>query len=151
MASSFHAQPLERSDTTAPWSARAHFLLPAVETAVSEARRRTRSQLCEWRTPEDTSDNAQLIVSELVTNALRHTTSRSVGCELRVSGTLLRVAVLGEGAGPRRGPAVATDEDEGGRGLLLVVALSLGWGVRPTDAGRRHVVWADLPLQHEPA
>ncbi|NJQ16384.1 ATP-binding protein [Streptomyces bohaiensis] len=142
---------MERSDTLTPWSARTRFLLPAVDTAVSDARKRTRSQLCEWRTPQETSDTAQLIVSELVTNALRHTASRSVGCELRVSGTLLRVAVIGEGAGPRRGPAVATDEDEGGRGLLLVVALSLGWGVRPTDAGRCHVVWADLPLVAAPA
>ncbi|WP_227870348.1 MULTISPECIES: ATP-binding protein [Streptomyces] len=151
MASSSHAQPLERYDSSAQWSARTRFHLPAEDSSAAEARRRTQAQLREWRAPCDARDNAQLVISELVTNALRHTRSRSVGCELRINGSLLRVAVSGEGAGPRRGPSVATEEDEGGRGLLLVVTLSRGWGVRPLDAGRGHTVWADLPLHGAPA
>jgi anti-sigma regulatory factor (Ser/Thr protein kinase) len=109
------------------------------------------AQLLQWHTPCDAQDNARLVISELVTNALRHTHSESVSCELRINGSLLRVAVSSEGAGPCREPSQAGEEDEGGRGLLLVVALAKGWGVRPIDAGRGHTVWADLPLQPAPA
>lgn len=118
-----------------------------MDSSAAEARRRTLAQLLHWRTPGDAQDNAQLVISELVTNALRHTRSTSVSCELRINGSLLRVAVSSEGAGPSQEPVRAGEEDEGGRGLLLVVALSRGWGVRPTDAGRGHTVWADLPLE----
>jgi anti-sigma regulatory factor (Ser/Thr protein kinase) len=118
-----------------------------VDSSAAEARRRTLAQLLAWHTPGDTQDNAQLVISELVTNALRHTRSETVSCELRINGSLLRVAVSSEGAGPRQEPSPAGDDDEGGRGLLLVVALARGWGVRPYDAGRGHTVWADLPLR----
>ena len=147
MASSSPARALERYDSSTLWSARHRFRLPAVDTSAAEARRRTLGQLLEWRAPQDTLDNAQLVISELVTNALRHTRSAAVSCELRRSGRLLRIAVSSEGAGPRHEPTPAGDEDEGGRGLLLVVALAEGWGVRPADAGRGHTVWADLPME----
>ncbi|MDT0308704.1 ATP-binding protein [Streptomyces sp. DSM 44917] len=136
--------PEQRSAAGAP-GGRVSFRLPAAETAAAEARRRTRRQLSEWRAPAHASENAQLIISELVTNALRHTDSETVGCELRITGSLLRVAVDGAGRGPEARPARAGAEDEGGRGLLLVHALARGWGVRPGTAGG-HVVWAELPL-----
>lgn len=147
MASSSYAHALERYDSSAVWSARYRFRLPAVDSSAAEARRRALAQLLLWRAPGDAQDNAQLVISELVTNALRHTRSETVGCELRINGSLLRVAVSSEGAGPSQEPVQAGAEDEGGRGLLLVVALSHGWGVRPIDAGRGHTVWADLPLR----
>jgi serine/threonine-protein kinase RsbW len=127
--------------------ARLTFELPAVETSAAEARRRVRRQLALWRVPEATCDNAQVVVSELVTNALRHTRSETVGCELRLAGPLLRVAVASDGSGPSEVPSQAGEDDEGGRGLFLVCALSQGWGVRPRDSGRGHVVWADLPAR----
>ncbi|MDB1090113.1 ATP-binding protein [Streptomyces sp. ACA25] len=131
-----------------PDNARHRFRVPAVDAAAAEARRRVLLQLSAWRAPVETCDNAQLVVSELVTNALRHTASRTVGCELEIMGKLLRVAVTGDGSGPTERPACATEDDEGGRGLLLVCALSEGWGVQPCDDGRGHVVWADLTLVH---
>lgn len=146
VASSSHAHALERYDSSADWSDRYQFRLPAADSSAAEARRRTLAQLLEWHTCPDAKDNAQLVISELVTNALRHTRSETVSCELRINGSLLRVAVSSEGAGPRLEPVQAREEDEGGRGLLLVVALSMGWGVRPGDSGRGHTVWADLPL-----
>ncbi|GAB2892223.1 ATP-binding protein [Streptomyces mayteni] len=146
MASYSRAQSVERHDSAALPRGHVRFHLPAVETSPAEARRRTRHQLLEWHTPLEICDNAQLVISELVTNALRHTDSDSVGCELELLGGLLRVAVASEGRGPRHTPTVAGPQDEGGRGLLLVCALASVWGVRPRDAGRGHVVWADLPL-----
>ncbi|RBM16659.1 ATP-binding protein [Streptomyces sp. PT12] len=122
------------------------FRLPAVDTSAAEARRLTRRQLRQWRAPVEACDNAQLVISELVTNALRHTESESVGCELRILGPLLRVAVASDGMGPRHAPRQAGEDEEGGRGLLLVCALATVWGVRPREAEPGHVVWADLPL-----
>lgn len=145
VAFSPHAQPLGRADAAVPpQGARVSFRLPAADTSASEARRRTRRQLADWRAPEETQENALLVMSELVTNALRHTSSTSVGCELRMLGTLLRVEVAGDGRGPVAPAAAAAEDDESGRGLFLVCALSERWGVRPADSGRGHVVWADL-------
>ncbi|WP_233580817.1 ATP-binding protein [Streptomyces triticirhizae] len=146
MASSSRVEPLVRQNGSAPPSGCLRFRLPAVPTSAAEARRLTRQQLAEWRTPSDANDSAQLVISELVTNALRHTDSDSVGCEVRLLGSLLRVAVASGGSGPRSVPKNASEDDEGGRGLLLVCSLAQVWGVRPQDAGAGHVVWADLPL-----
>lgn len=147
VATSSRAQSLERYASAACTSGRFTFRLPAVDTSAAEARRRTRQQLTQWRTPAETCDNAQLVISELVTNALRHTRTRTVGCELELFNSLLRIAVASDGTGPTyRDPGQAGPEDESGRGLLLVCSLATMWGVRPQDAGRGHVVWADLPL-----
>ncbi len=146
MASSSHAQSLARhDDDPLPAGERLSFRLPAVDASAAEARRRVRRQLAHWQVSQESCDNAQLVVSELVTNALRHTASTSVGCELRIAGGLLRVAVASDGPGPSRIPPRATETDEGGRGLFLVCALAEGWGIRPREAGEGHVVWADLP------
>ncbi|MDT0266025.1 ATP-binding protein [Streptomyces sp. DSM 44915] len=146
MASSSRVDPVVWQNGSTPPSGCLRFRLPAIPTSAAEARRLTREQLREWRMPGEASDSAQLVISELVTNALRHTESDTVGCEVRLLGSLLRVAVASEGSGPRGAPRTAGTEDEGGRGLLLVCSLAQVWGVRPHDAGAGHVVWADLPL-----
>ncbi|MEE1940704.1 ATP-binding protein [Streptomyces sp. TRM 70361] len=122
------------------------FHLPAIGASVAEARRRVRARLTEWGIGAMVRDNAQLVVSELFTNAVRHTDSDKVDCELRFTGRLLRLEVTDRGSGPARPrfAAGAVDaEGEGGRGLLLVGALAEEWGVRP-GGGRGHVVWAEL-------
>ncbi|WP_326594797.1 ATP-binding protein [Streptomyces sp. NBC_01803] len=149
MAFSSHAQSPGRDRTAVLTDERLRFALPAVDASTSEARRRTRLKLAEWRTPDETCDDAQLVMSELVTNALRHTGSHTVVCELRLLGGLLRIAVTGDGMGPQEPPRPAAEEDESGRGLFLVRALATVWGVRPREGGRGHVVWADLPLTPE--
>ncbi|WP_159037039.1 ATP-binding protein [Streptomyces specialis] len=149
MAFSSHAQSPGQDRTVVLTDERLSFVLPAVDASASEARRRTRLQLAAWRTPGDTADSAQLVVSELVTNALRHTGSRTVGCELRRVEGALRVAVASDGTGPQGAPGPAAEDDESGRGLFLVCALAKVWGVRPREGGRGHVVWADLPLAPE--
>ncbi|MEC4019041.1 ATP-binding protein [Streptomyces sp. H27-D2] len=121
------------------------FHLPALSASVAEARRRVLSQLREWGIAEEVRDDAGLVVSELFTNALRHTDSEKIGCELRFNGDLLRVEVADQGCGTLEPREQVSDADqEGGRGLLLVGALSDTWGVRPDKSGRGRVVWADL-------
>jgi CheY-like chemotaxis protein/anti-sigma regulatory factor (Ser/Thr protein kinase) len=89
----------------------------------------------------DVVDDAELVVSELVTNALVHAGTR---CELRIglSGTALRVQVT-DGADGVPDPQSATGGDEHGRGLLLVGLLCAAWGTEPLAGGGK-VVWAEM-------
>lgn len=144
VASFPYAHPLTRHDDSPLPGELLSFRLPAVDAAPAEARRRVRQQALRWRLPEETCDNAQLVVSELVTNALRHTASHMIGCELRMREGLLRVAIAGDGVGPSQTLTRAGEEEENGRGLYLVCALAERWGVRPQATGRGHVVWAEL-------
>jgi hypothetical protein len=94
---------------------------------------------------EDTCDTAALVVTELVTNAIVHTASRHIVCELHDSDELVRIAVRDEGCAPGRPQASARQrpEEEHGRGLLLVDALCHAWGTREHGPGL--LVWAELP------
>ncbi|GAA2247063.1 hypothetical protein GCM10010145_12720 [Streptomyces ruber] len=122
----------------------AAFDLSATPSSVAAARRTVRVLLEAWGVDDDTGDNAVLVVSELVTNALTHTGSVRIVCRLSWTGRRLRVEVEDQnGGGPlplRREPG---DDDQHGRGLLLVGALSRDWGVRDTACGSGRVVWAE--------
>jgi CheY-like chemotaxis protein len=108
---------------------------------VAGARNALRSWCRDWGCT-DVVDDAVVVVSELVTNAVLHA---GTGCELRarVSHDRLRIEVLDEGAGSPD-PQLVSDEDEHGRGLILVSALSAAWGVEALDVGK--IVWAELPF-----
>jgi CheY-like chemotaxis protein/anti-sigma regulatory factor (Ser/Thr protein kinase) len=112
---------------------------------VAVARRFVAERCRDWGCG-DVVEDAELVVSELVTNALVHGESR---CELRagLSEAALRLQVIDDGAG-MPDPQAATDTDEHGRGLLLVSALSTAWGVELLPDGGK-IVWAELlrPLQ----
>jgi hypothetical protein len=88
-------------------------------------------------------DGALLVVSELVTNALVHTDGR-VRLDLTFIGHRLRVAVTD--ASPRTPikPASLGWEATGGRGILLVEAMSEAWGTVPVSGGKQ--VWSELAL-----
>jgi two-component sensor histidine kinase len=102
--------------------------------------RRFLLDLCmRWRC-EDVAPDAALVVSELVTNAIRHAKTPSQ-LRVRLAQGVLRVEVVdGSTAMPElRRP----DPDEPtGRGLLLVAAVSLAWGAASLGGGK--VVWAEL-------
>ncbi|CAM5471343.1 SpoIIE family protein phosphatase [Streptomyces hirsutus] len=111
-----------------------------VPQAVGHARRFTRRTLRSWGVSEDL-DTALLVVSELVTNALVHTEGQ-VRLDLTLVGDRLRLAVAD--ASPRS-PAKPNSigwEATGGRGILLVEALSAAWGTLPVSGGKQ--VWAEL-------
>ncbi|MET8690534.1 ATP-binding protein [Streptomyces sp. NPDC004732] len=96
-------------------------------TRAAQARRITSAHLRLWGLPSAVRDNALLIVSELVTNAVVH--GRGDVC-LQVKGShdRLFVEVVDESTTSAR-RRVAALEDDGGRGLFLVDALSEVWGV----------------------
>ncbi|MEU1126546.1 ATP-binding protein [Streptomyces sp. NPDC005899] len=127
------------------------FALPAQPESVAGARQLTRARLAQWRLGGDTHDAAVLIVSELVTNAVVHTGSTRVLCELRCDGGRLRVSVQDQGHQPG-GPRLSrTADDEHGRGLLLVDSMSSAWGSHDAGDSSGRIVWAELPFGGERA
>lgn len=125
---------------------RFRFELAAHPGAPARARRLTRARLTGWSVSEDLCDTAELVVSELITNALVHTASSRMVCELRKGDDRVRIAVEDEGCAPDRPRANPRQqpEEEHGRGLLLVDALCSAWGAQEHGPGL--LVWADLPL-----
>jgi anti-sigma regulatory factor (Ser/Thr protein kinase) len=86
--------------------------------------------------------SAALVVSELVTNAVTHA---DCPCKLRVaiSANALRLEVTDTGGGTPD-PFSAADDDEHGRGLVLVTAIATAWGVESAPDGK--TVWAEIGL-----
>ena len=115
--------------------------LPRDVPAVRLARRVTRDTLTAWQLGH-LEDTAVLLVSELVTNALRHASDTgAIGLELTSAGTWLRVEVQ-DGDPHWRLPVSAAECDESGFGFVLVDSLAGRWGVRRVSAGK--AVWAEL-------
>jgi anti-sigma regulatory factor (Ser/Thr protein kinase) len=92
--------------------------------------------------------DASLIVSELVTNAVR-AGSRRIRIAVAANSEHLEVKVSDDAAG---WPVVrrAGVHDTGGRGLLIVTALATEWGVTAAMDGGKHV-WARLALSRDGA
>ncbi|WNI18689.1 ATP-binding protein [Actinacidiphila sp. ITFR-21] len=127
------------------------FRLPALSASVADARGRVRACLTEWGVDPELCDDASLVVTELFTNAVRHTDSEKITCALQVCGAVVRLEITDQGRGtgvPE--PCAAEADEEGGRGLLLVSVLSLAWGSDPADGGTGRVVWAELAPHHAP-
>jgi anti-sigma regulatory factor (Ser/Thr protein kinase) len=123
---------------------RFRFDLAAHPGAVAQARRVTRTQLTGWAVCEDACDTAALVVSELVTNAIVHTASAQIVCELVDGDELVRIAVRDEGCAPGEPhPSPQRPEEEHGRGLLLIESMCRSWGAQPVGLGL--LVWADVP------
>jgi serine/threonine-protein kinase RsbW len=118
--------------------------LPTASHAVRLARQATRDALAAWRLAY-LEETAVLLVSELVTNAVRHAPgSDAIALELEATGTWLRIEV--QDADPRwPQPRTPVGLDGSGFGFVLVDALAGKWGVRETGMGK--VVWAELDAQ----
>ena len=115
--------------------------LPSDVPAVRLARRVTRDALAAWQLAH-VEDTAVLLVSELVTNALRHAgDTGAIGLELTSAGTWLRVEVQ-DGDPHWRVSRSPADCDESGFGFVLVDSLAARWGVRRVSAGK--AVWVEL-------
>jgi serine phosphatase RsbU (regulator of sigma subunit)/anti-sigma regulatory factor (Ser/Thr protein kinase) len=114
--------------------------LPSELTSASRARSLIRRPLRRWGLA-DLIPIAELLVSELVTNAVRYAQGK-IGLRLVLEGGLV-CEVLDESAAlPRlRQP---DDSDERGRGLQVVSQLAQRWGARRAASGK--VVWCELPL-----
>ncbi|MGJ5752364.1 PAS domain S-box-containing protein [Streptomyces puniciscabiei] len=109
--------------------------------AVATARTQTQDQLTRWGVDDETAYTTEIIVSELVTNAIRYGTppvrlrlikDRTLTCEVRDSNSLA----------PRLRHAKTIDE--GGRGLFIIAQLAQNWGVRYSLDGK--TIWAEQTL-----
>ncbi|MFD7546182.1 ATP-binding protein [Streptomyces sp. NPDC059578] len=104
-----------------------------------------RAQLRFWGLA-DLMDNAQLLVSELVTNALRHGDSQRVTCRLLFADDLVTIEVDDGSPGRRANLTTAGPEDESGRGMLIVATLASAWGVGPDGTK----TWCTLAVPADP-
>jgi serine phosphatase RsbU (regulator of sigma subunit)/anti-sigma regulatory factor (Ser/Thr protein kinase) len=114
--------------------------LPAELTSARRARSLIHRPLQRWDLAE-LIPTAELLVSELVTNAVRYAQGE-IGLRLVLEGGLVCEVLDDSAALPRlRHPG---HEDELGRGLQIVSQVAQRWGARRTSAGK--VVWCELPL-----
>lgn len=112
------------------------FELPAKPAAVSAARRALLG--CNGELPRSIRDDVLLLVTELVSNAVRHGkpgADRAVRVELRRRKRMVRVAVFDRGGGFTAEAPHAAQDKSGGWGLLLVDQIADRWAVTPTASG----------------
>src|SRR5690606_13827147 len=112
--------------------------LPSPPTVVSEARRTATAKVADWGL-EDLVFTTELVVSELVTNAIRHTDGPVRLRRIRGRSLVCEVFESGATAPDLRHPRAM---DEGGRGLLLVSQLAQRWGTRFAPHGK--IIWAEI-------
>ncbi len=122
---------------------RLHLGLDAADlVAVSAVRHRLRVALEQWGVPE-LADTAELLTSEVVTNALLHTTHGAVFEAVLTADLRLRIEVQdGMARLPGRHREPVAEYATSGRGLLLVEALADDWGVQLRGGGK--VTWFEL-------
>ncbi|MGW3247432.1 SpoIIE family protein phosphatase [Streptomyces sp. NPDC001070] len=125
----------------------ASWTLPNDETAVRSARDLAAGSADRLGRLGGLGDSTRLIVSELVTNAVRHSTG-PIRLSLRQHGVLTCEVSDTDTCAPR--PRRARSTDENGRGLLLVAQMSHRWGTRLMSKGK--VVWVeqDIPATSGP-
>lgn len=127
------------SDRVASWD------LPSDPAAVADARSLAGRTLSEWGM-DDLLFTTELIVSELVTNAIRHATA-PISLRLIRDRALICEVSDASSTSPRLRHARTTDE--GGRGLLIVAQLARRWGTRYTKTGK--IIWAEQATPDAPA
>jgi anti-sigma regulatory factor (Ser/Thr protein kinase) len=131
-----------------PWPVRSHLPLAALPSAVSRARLHVRSMCLEWSL-RDIADTAELLASELMTNAVQASERLKTRADLAIV-PVVKLWLVSDGISLVIHVWDASDEmpvlkdltadDEGGRGLMLVEALGVEWGAyRKAEGGK--VVW----------
>jgi anti-sigma regulatory factor (Ser/Thr protein kinase) len=128
-------------------STRASVLLPHAATSVRSARRRIADDLRRRGVPRAVVEDSVLVVSEILSNALKHAKPLRAGkieVAWEVQGDAVNIEVA-DGGGPTR-PQVHPPSLSalGGRGLSIVSTLADDWGVQENHDGT--VVWATLPF-----
>ena len=128
------------------WPLQSFLELGALPGAVPCARLHARQILWEWRLT-GLSDSAELLVTELVTNAVKISREQTVRLWLLADRTRLMILVWDSSPLPPVRMS-SGDDDENGRGLLLMETLSAQWNwyFPPLGKGGK-VVWALIPLE----
>ncbi|MFJ9855551.1 ATP-binding protein [Streptomyces sp. NPDC101150] len=127
----------------------AAFRFPSTGRSIGLAREALRHQLRGWGLVGELAEDAVLLVSEMVTNAVK--AEPAIGCEVAVrfvvTAGCLRLEVHDASS---QLPVMTNPEedDECGRGLVLLNALASGWGVITDGIGK--TVWVELVLPDNP-
>ena len=142
------APPQDHEPAVAPPHV-AHLHLHGDPTDVARARRFLRTTTAVWQIRPEAIDAAALVLSEVVTNAVRYAPG-PIDVTMTHSAGVLRIDVADNAhdLGPRRPPATAEQlrvDAEGGRGLFLVEALSQRWGTTAL-AGDGKLVWFEIAV-----
>ncbi|MFF5973772.1 SpoIIE family protein phosphatase [Streptomyces sp. NPDC012769] len=118
----------------------AEWEVPSDPSAVAPVRNAAAARLAEWGL-EDVGFTAELVLSELITNAIRYGRP-----PVRIRLVYDRVLICEVSDGSSTSPHLrhATDTDEGGRGLFLVAQFAQRWGTRYARRGK--TIWAELPV-----
>lgn len=117
--------------------------LPASDEAPALARRLLYEQGSQW--PALLLQDAQLLISELVTNAVRHG-APPVNLRISTDAEVVRVEVSDGNPRLPGSPRRMTVDGEGHRGLFLVATLAAHWGSYPRSGQPGKVVWFELVL-----
>jgi anti-sigma regulatory factor (Ser/Thr protein kinase) len=130
---------------TDEWPLVSHLELGALPGAVACARLHARQVLWEWGLSA-IAENAELLVSELMTNAIQASPPaermQPVGLWLSSDRSRLLILVQDTSRYPLEPTGGTVDDDERGRGLLIVEAISAKWGWDAKEDGSGKVVWA---------
>ncbi|MFK0223399.1 ATP-binding protein [Streptomyces vinaceus] len=125
----------------------AFWLLPRTPRTPGWARAFFRAQARSWGVAPQIVEAAELALSELVTNAVRHARAprgREIGVKAQWDGASLRVEVADAGPWAELEPLAHCPDGEDGRGLAVVAAVAARWGVEPRPHGIGKTVWAEF-------
>lgn len=114
-------------------------VLPFTPEAAREARAIVREQGRDL--PVEVTEDAELLVSEVVSNSVRHG-APDIRLEVAVTSASVTVRVTDGGDGvPRIGDTDSRPDEASGRGLRMVQLLAVDWGVEPWRGGSGKTVW----------
>ncbi|RZB18064.1 ATP-binding protein [Streptomyces sp. F001] len=119
---------------------------PRHARSVGRARTLLREQASSWKLPDEVTETAVLLLSELMTNAYRHakvSPGREIWARCVLDADRLRVSVA-DANDTLPTPRDASLNDESGRGLALVASLADEWGAEPRTVGFGKTVWFEL-------
>lgn len=129
--------------TTAPKDI--EWRLPCHARGVGRARALFREQTASWSIPQDVTDTAELLLSELMTNAYRHAKApagREIWARCILTDDRLRITVT-DANDTLPTPSTAYLDDESGRGLTLAD----DWGSQRRGCGIGKEVWFEVALE----
>ncbi|WP_073949334.1 ATP-binding protein [Streptomyces kebangsaanensis] len=123
--------------------------VPATPAAATAARHQAVDVIAGWDAGLSTEvvRTAELVISELVTNAVQYADTGSVSLAVRLDEDVLRIEVC-DTSPVLPQPGLPDADGEGGRGLFLVAALSDRYRAEPTESGKR--CWAEIDLTTKP-